>query len=734
VKHHHNFKSTETMALFGKTISIRWSLLRSFVVLIMFSSLTVLILMTIRARQTEKELSEQLINRGNLQAKDELDNFFQPVEINARMARRWGLAGKLSLAEVVAGPPGKLTGRQMQAVTRLNTLLVPLLELYPEISSLQIANAQGDAFLIIRLESGRLRNRVVSRQRWGARTLWFDLDQEGRTGAPEWRPVDYEPRFRSWYVGLKDLPDGEVFWTEPYLFFTTKDMGITASVKWHEQEMEYVFALDILLTSITDFTRRDTTQLTRHSQTAVYTKDWRVVGLPRYEKFRDPESIRRALLLHIDEIKIPELQAAVKMTESHQEISQGIKESGKAIFSYESQGETWWAGVTAYPLGERRQLWIGILVPNDDLLEGITQLRIHLLAATLVTLLAALAYSFLLARSYSRPLEALAAQSRRIRDLDFQADEKIEANLREFQQLREAQYQSIAALQSFSRYVPIEIVKELVAKGEVARIGGHTETLTILFTDIADFTKIAEAMTPEALTNHLAGYFQAMIDALHRHGATVDKIVGDAVIAFWGAPTPMPDSAARAVQAVLECRETLASLNQTWAAAGLPELPTRFGLATGPVVVGNMGARTRLAYTALGDPMNLASRLEGLNKVYGTAILADGETHQAGGDRYAWRRLDRIIVKGKTQATDIFELLGETGKAPRERLAAARRYEAAWDKYRSGDFAQALEELGGLEAEFGPDPALRRLRQICEDYRRHPPGKDWDGISRMLTK
>jgi adenylate cyclase len=722
------------MGIFGKAISIRWSLLRSFVVLILVSSLTVLFLMTIRAQETEKELSEQLIKRGTLQAKEELDRFFQPVNIHALMAVRWGLAGKLDLAEVVAGPAGKLTGDQHKAVTRINTLLMPLMQLFPEMSSLQIANSRGDGFLIIRLEAGRIRNRVVSRERWGTRTLWFDVDQEGRPQAPEWQEVDYEPRSRAWYVGLKDVPAGEVFWTEPYLFFTTKDLGITASVKWHGQGLEYVFAADILLTSITDFTRRDTTQLSKHSQTAVYTKDWRVVGLPRHQKFREQESVRRALLLHIDEIQIAELQAAVKVTEHHKEIGKTLKESGKAIFSYESQGEIWWAGVTSYPLGKKRQLWIGILVPNNDLLEGITQLRLHILAATLVTLLAALAYSFLLARSYSQPLEALAAQSRRIRDLDFQADEKIGAKLREFKQLEEAQAQSLAALQSFSRYVPLEIVKELVAKGEVAQIGGHTQTLTILFTDIASFTKMAETMTPEDLTNHLAEYLQAMIDALHHHGATVDKIVGDGIVAFWGAPTPMPDHAELAVRAVLECRSTLASLNQNWRAQNLPELPTRFGLATGPVVVGNMGAPTRLAYTVLGDTVNLASRLEGMNKVYGTSVLADQRTQQCCGDRFAWRRLDRIIVVGKSQATDIYEVLGEVGTVPEVKLAAARRYEAAWDRYRSGDFSEALEVLAGFEAEFGPDAGVSRLRQICEAYRQQPPGKDWDGISRMVTK
>ena len=273
-----------------------------------------------------------------------------------------------------------------------------------------------------------------------------------------------------------------------------------------------------------------------------------------------------------------------------------------------------------------------------------------------------------------------------------------------------------------------------MAKGEVARIGGHTETLTVLFTDIAGFTNISEGMSPEALTNHLAGYFQAMIDALHHHGATVDKIVGDAIVAFWGAPTPMPDQTDRALKGVLECRDTLEGLNQTWRSQGLPELPTRFGLATGPVVVGNMGARTRLAYTVLGDTVNLASRLEGLNKVYGTTVLVDIGTQQAGGDGYAMRHLDRIIVAGKTQATDIFELLGETGTVPLVKLTAARRYEAAWDKYRSGDFHQALEELAGFEAEFGPDAAVERLRQTCEAYRRCPPDPDWDGISRMMTK
>ena len=199
------------MGIFRKTISIRWSLLRSFTILILVSSLTVLMLMTIRARQTEKDLSEKLITTGTRQATEELDRFFQPVKNNALIAARWGLSGKLNLAEVVKGPAGKLTAGQLAVVTRINTLLMPLMRLFPETSSLQVANARRrfshhPPGFRPHPQPGRFPGRVG-----GTRTLWFDLDQEGRPQSPEWREVDYEPRSRAWYAGLKDLPDEEVF-------------------------------------------------------------------------------------------------------------------------------------------------------------------------------------------------------------------------------------------------------------------------------------------------------------------------------------------------------------------------------------------------------------------------------------------------------------------------------------------------------------------------------------------
>jgi adenylate cyclase len=267
----------------------------------------------------------------------------------------------------------------------------------------------------------------------------------------------------------------------------------------------------------------------------------------------------------------------------------------------------------------------------------------------------------------------------------------------------------------------------------VAKIGGRIEILTVLFTDIAGFTSISESMHPEALTQHLAEYFQALIDILQEHSATVDKIVGDAIVAFWGAPVPVDDQAQQAIRAVCRCQNALEILNQQWHTQGKPAFPTRFGLAQGPVLVGNIGSSNRLSYTVLGDTVNLANRLEGLNKLYGTTIIVDESLYQDCRSHFEWRRLDRLVVFGKTQPTEIYEVLGEAGQVPERVLAAARRYESAWAHYQSGDFEKALAVLAGFEAEFGEDPAARRLREICEEYRLNPP-EGWDGITKIEQK
>jgi adenylate cyclase len=213
-----------------------------------------------------------------------------------------------------------------------------------------------------------------------------------------------------------------------------------------------------------------------------------------------------------------------------------------------------------------------------------------------------------------------------------------------------------AGLRSFSRYVPVELVRATLDSGREVEPGGETRVLTVLFTDIEGFTSIAETLPPEQLSRELGRYFDVVESVITEAGGLVDKFMGDGAMALFNAPILLPDHAARACQAALTLQRALDSFNRKREAAGLPPFRTRIGLALGPAMVGNIGTSRRLSYTAIGSVVNLACRLETLNRVYGTSILADGRVRAEAGDEFAWRHLDRIEVAGRAAPVDLYEL------------------------------------------------------------------------------
>jgi adenylate cyclase len=697
--------------------SIRWSLLRSFVTIVLLSSLTVLVFMSLRARETERQLSAKLIGSGSRQVERAIDGFVHPALEATAVGSRWGRAGLLPLDGAVDSEPGQASASQLARVRQLADLLLPILQSQEELSSAQIANERGEGLMLLQTEKGCW-VRVVNRPRWGTQTLWVELDAEGQALRHEWRVVDYDPTERPWFSGILGQQPGAVFWTAAYLFFTTGDLGITASSAWSDDGVQHVIAWDVLLSAVTTYTQQISSEVSSRALVVVMAPDGRVIGLPRVPAYRDESAIRAHFLRPLSELDSPVVWAFAAAASGHEL---------PAYFTFESDGDTWWAGLRDYRMSTNHRLHLAVLIPDSDLLEEVAHQRQILLGATALALLAALAYSLLLARSYSRPLEALAAQSEKIRHLDFREDEQIEARLVEFQVLANAQRQALRALQSFSRYVPLEVVSELVETDQVARIGGREASLTVMFSDIAGFTSIAESMTPEALAQHLSRYFEGVVYDVQQHGGTVDKLIGDAVMAFWGAPRPMPDHCRRAVLAVASARRVVAELNRQFAAEGRPGLPTRFGLATGRVIVGNMGATNRLAYTVIGDTVNLASRLEGLNKLYGSTVMAEQAVVDAGGEGFNWRRLDRVRVVGRSGPVWVYELL-ET--AADEVVAA---YEAAWDRYAAGDFETAARALEAILAE-GEDPPSRALLERCRTLAAEPLPPGWDGIRNLQSK
>jgi adenylate cyclase len=291
-----------------------------------------------------------------------------------------------------------------------------------------------------------------------------------------------------------------------------------------------------------------------------------------------------------------------------------------------------------------------------------------------------------------------------------------------------------SSLRSFAHYVPVDLVRDVIASGNEAHLGGETRELSIFFSDIAGFTSISEHVAPAALVTQLAEYLEAMTGAVRAEGGTIDKYIGDGIVAFFNAPRLLPAHAAASCRAALAAQTALRALELRWAAAGQPAFPTRSGLNTGAVLVGNIGTPERFAYTAIGDAMNLAGRLESLNKTYGTALLASEAVRTAAGSGFEWRRLDRVAVVGRRQGTLVFELLGQVGRLSQDLLEARERYEAALEAYFAGRFAEAATGFADAAQLRPDDRAAGVMAGRARTLARDPPAPAWDGVFVSLQK
>jgi adenylate cyclase len=284
------------------------------------------------------------------------------------------------------------------------------------------------------------------------------------------------------------------------------------------------------------------------------------------------------------------------------------------------------------------------------------------------------------------------------------------------------------AVRAMSKYVPVNLVRQLYHKGEEPVLGGKSCELSVLFTDIKDFTSFAERMTPDDLAETLGRYLHVMAETIQGEKGTIDKYIGDAVMTFWNAPEAVPGHEILACRAALRGRAALQKLYDSPGWGNAPRFETRFGLHRCVALVGHFGAPDRLNYTAIGDGINLASRLEGLNKHYGTHIIVSENIQAAAVGAFEFRRLDRVAVKGKTEGIVIYELLAERIEG-KPRPALIEHYEQAFALFQRGDFAGARKLL---EAQ-GEDAPSQILAGRCRELVNHPPS-NWNGVNVFDSK
>jgi len=297
----------------------------------------------------------------------------------------------------------------------------------------------------------------------------------------------------------------------------------------------------------------------------------------------------------------------------------------------------------------------------------------------------------------------------------------------EFRQYQLERDQKQMISKTFGQYIPAELVEEMSKTGEQVQVGGESREMTVLFSDVRGFTTISEGLSPNDLTKLMNAFLSPMTKVIQSQRGTIDKYMGDAIMAFWGAPLKDQDHARHAVQAALLMVQTMNELSIEFVARGWKPLKVGIGLNTGIMNVGNMGSDFRLAYTVLGDAVNLGSRIESLTKQYGVDVMISEFTHAAVPDVIC-REIDLVRVKGKDEPVRLFEPLGFAGDVDAETLGRLERHQEALDLYRAQNWAAARAHFEALSAEEPNRFIYKLYLERIGVFEDHAPGQDWDGV------
>ncbi len=517
----------------------------------------------------------------------------------------------------------------------------------------------------------------------------------------------YDPRRQAWYTAA--VADSGIVWSDPFEF-NEGVPGITAALALREptgSAVRGVFTADFFLEDLARFL--SSLSVGQRGDAFVLSRRGEVVAAPSGSGgLRDPllQSVLAAVPNGLDVLDL----------------------GRPRLLTFETGGIRYAAGFEAFAVGRGLEWVSAIVVPEDTFLDVIYDNARFAVVIGLFSLVLAVALGSMLSYRIAAPLREIADDLEQAGLFKFSSRPLSPSRVQEIATVAASAETMKASLRSFGHYVPTEIVRDLLASRQEARLGGETRHLTIHFSDVQDFVRISERMEPPALVRDLAEYLEAMAHTLREQHGTVDKFLGDGILAFFNAPHDVPDHSARACLAAVRAQERLRTLRKAWRAQGKPAFRARIGLHTGDALVGNIGTPERFEYTVIGDAVNLASRLEGLNKLYGTWILASQAVRDEAGPGFEWRLLDCVSVAGRTDGTPISELLGERGQVAPDVLRARDRYEEALEDYFARRFTIALAGFRAAAAALPRNRAAELMARRSEALARRPPPDDWTGV------
>ncbi len=556
---------------------------------------------------------------------------------------------------------------------------------------------------------------------------WTYVGDKNKELLTESLKTQYDPTKRAWYVQAQ-LANG-IYWSDVYMLRISNTFGqtfgvtVSAPVDSHNTK-NGVIGLAITLDNFKNILID--AKASKNTECYLVNSNEEIVSSSDEGPFLKTLPDGSQKLLSAIESKNERLKEAVKLL-------YGTK--GKNA-SFSLNGETY-----ACSFSKLSKVPFSILTisPEKDFIGNLSAVQYSMIMISIIIFLLSLIVIYFVSRRISNPMIALCNSAQAIGNLDFDNYPKPpKSAIKEIQKLSDAIKSMKISITTFSKYAPKDLVKKMVQLGITPKLGGKSEKVTLFFSDIENFSTVAERLPAEYLILHLSEYFNELTQEIVKNGGVIDKYIGDSIMAIWGAPNYDEKQAIHACEAALSCQKLLQKLKEKWTPLGKPPLPTRIGIHSGEAIVGNIGSQDRMNFTAIGDTINLASRLESVNKFYGTYILVSEAIEKEAHGQILFRVIDRIAVKGKTEAITIYEPLGSMSDADNteyySKIELSSKSKEAFDSYQKKNFQNAIEAYNMIISNFPEaEKSISVLKNRCEELLKNCP-EDWDGVFYMDKK
>ncbi|MEX0695129.1 MAG: adenylate/guanylate cyclase domain-containing protein [Rhodospirillales bacterium] len=661
------------------------------------------------------------------------------------------LAGPLRLAETASDLP-EVSEPPTLGTHSASIYMLRMLREHPQIFSAYMGFENGAFFQIFLLNGKSMIDRSdvnappqadfairrILRRDDGRRVeIWQYLNDAWDVVGSSAIPLSgYNPTVRPWYRSA--IGAQHTIYTPPYRYETAGTIGFTLARRF-ESTVPGVFGVDLALSALSGFVKEQSDQI--KGQIVLFDAEGRVWAHPDMEallrgsKHRNTDAVM-VELPRISDVGDPVLSALYRSFVVENRQSMGSTQIDVEGRSYVAEIK----GMSDVPGGT---LFVLASAPVSVFTAPFDAIRIASLLMSLLFVGALIPFVYLVSRSVSRPLRELAAEANAIRDFELERPLNVPSIISEVHRLSASMAAMKTTIGTFAKFVPRDLVKRLISTGEGMTLGGTRRDITVMFTDAANFTRITENMSPEDVMRKLSSYMEKMTVRVMESGGVIDKFTGDGLMALWNAPENNTNHMADACRAALLCRSANEKLNAQWQSWGWEVMETRFGLHTGETVVGTMGSSYHMAYTAIGAVVNLASRLEGLNKFYGTQILVSADIAKHVDGEFLLRFVDYVAPKGTSRPLAIYELVGAlagcTGSVPDivasdAEIAMVDAWAEACRAYSRRDWSQACSTFLAFTETYPEDKVAVVYLERCRRFQEDAPPPDWDGVDRHIEK